>query len=321
MTSMVAFTDGTGRSRFFRRLRPDPAPEPPPPGPTLPMGRRIELPGRGTTFVREVEGPPGAATILLLHGWIASGGLNWFTAFEPLGEHFRVLAIDHRGHGRGLRSWRRFTLTDCADDAAALLHELETGPVIAAGYSMGGPIAQLLWKRHPELVDGLVLAATGWSFVPVEREKYIFTTGMAALAGTTLAGELVGHLPAELIRRMAPPEVQRVRPNSLSRWAAAEMRRHSYRAVAQAGVAVGNYDASHWLDQIDVPTSVIVTTKDRGIPAESQLKMARAIKGASVFPFDDGHLACARQQFGDVLVQASRDVVERMPTRRGLFRR
>ena len=91
------------------------------------MGRRIELPGRGTTFVREVPGPPGAPTVLLLHGWIASGGLNWFTTFEPLGEHFRVLAIDHRGHGRGIRSWRRFTLADCADDAADLLASWTSG--------------------------------------------------------------------------------------------------------------------------------------------------------------------------------------------------
>ena len=55
-------------------------------GPPLPMGQRVPLQGRGTTFVREIAGPPGAPTVLLLHGWIASGGLNWFTAFDALGE-------------------------------------------------------------------------------------------------------------------------------------------------------------------------------------------------------------------------------------------
>src|SRR5688572_33236141 len=91
------------------------------PGPPLPLGRRLELPGRGTTFVREVPGPPGAPTVLLLHGWMASGGLNWFQTFAGLGERYRVLAIDHRGHGRGIRSRKRFTLADCADDPAAVL--------------------------------------------------------------------------------------------------------------------------------------------------------------------------------------------------------
>ena len=52
--------------------------------PVLPPGRHLELPRRGTTFVREIEGPPGAPTLLLLHGWVASGGLNWFQVFEPL---------------------------------------------------------------------------------------------------------------------------------------------------------------------------------------------------------------------------------------------
>src|SRR5690349_23831945 len=49
----------------------------------------------------------------------------------------------------------RVRLADCADDAAALLETLGTGPVIAVGYSLGGPVAQLLWKRHPDLVSGL----------------------------------------------------------------------------------------------------------------------------------------------------------------------
>ena len=38
-------------------------------GPPLPMGKRLELPGRGTTFVRQMRGPEGAPTLLLLHGY------------------------------------------------------------------------------------------------------------------------------------------------------------------------------------------------------------------------------------------------------------
>ena len=49
------------------------------------------------------------------------------------------MALDHRGHGRGIRSRRPFRLEDCADDAAALIDELGLGPVTAVGYSMGGP--------------------------------------------------------------------------------------------------------------------------------------------------------------------------------------
>ena len=43
-------------------------------------------------------------------------------------------------------------------------------PVVVVGYSMGGPVAQLLWQRHPDLVAGLVLCATSdrFAFGPTE---------------------------------------------------------------------------------------------------------------------------------------------------------
>ena len=117
--------------------------------PWLPPGRWVELPGRGTTFVRDLPGPPGAPTVVLLHGLLATADLNWSGCYAALGEHFRVIALDHRGHGRGIRSHGRFRLEDCADDAVALADVLGLHTFIAVGYSMGGPIAQLLWHRHP----------------------------------------------------------------------------------------------------------------------------------------------------------------------------
>src|SRR5688572_28316008 len=126
------------------------------PTPVLPSGRHIELAGRGTTFVREAPGPEGAPTVLLLHGWTANADLNWRTAFPALARSFRVIALDQRGHDRGIRDSRSFRLEDCADDAAALVTQLGIQRVIPVGYSMGGPVAQLLWQRHRDLVDGLV---------------------------------------------------------------------------------------------------------------------------------------------------------------------
>ena len=117
--------------------------------PTLAPGRFVELPGRGRTFVRERGGPAEAPVIVLLHGWTATAALNWAPSFAPLSDRFRVIALDHRGHGRGLRSRRPFRLEDCADDVAALLAAVGIERCIAVGYSMGGPIAQLLWQRHP----------------------------------------------------------------------------------------------------------------------------------------------------------------------------
>src|SRR4051794_5248050 len=105
----------------------------------VPDGRFVDLPGRGTTFIRELAGPPGAPTVMLLHGLSATGGLNWVWSFRPLAGRYRVIAIDHRGHGHGIRT-NRFRLADCADDVAALADQLRIGSFVAVGYSMGGPI-------------------------------------------------------------------------------------------------------------------------------------------------------------------------------------
>ncbi|NBQ05079.1 MAG: alpha/beta fold hydrolase, partial [Actinobacteria bacterium] len=105
--------------------------------PGLPNGFEIELPGRGKTFYREKKGPDGAPTLMLLHGWTATADLNWFTCFDALSENFNVVALDLRGHGRGIRTKTNFRLEDCADDAAALADVLGISTFIPVGYSMG----------------------------------------------------------------------------------------------------------------------------------------------------------------------------------------
>lgn len=276
-------------------------------GPPIPLGRRVELPGRGTTFVREVEGPPGAPTVLLLHGLIASGGLNWFQAFAPLGKHFRVIAPDMRGHGRGIRTWSRFRLADCADDAAALLDVLGIDQVVAAGYSMGGPVSQLLWHRHPDRVAGLVQCATSNRFVPGVRERLVMVTAMSALAGSTRVGQLATQVPFRPIQSRIPTSV-RARPDSFRRWAAAEMRRHDPRMVAEALAAIGNYDSRRWLKYVDVPTAVLVTGKDRAVPPHEQLRLLVSIPHAEVVQVDEGHTWCAKANFGRAVTRACRQV-------------
>ena len=219
------------------------------PGLPVPLGRRVELPGRGTTFVREVPGPPGAPTVLLLHGWIASGGLNWFQAFEPLSEHFRVVAPDLRGHGRGIRSRRRFRLADCADDVAALLDELgDVGPVIAVGYSMGGPVAQLLWKRHPERVRGLVICATG----PTLRAR---RPGAASSSPRPCprpparrgAAGLAAHLPSRVMRRMLPAG-NGERAQTHAGVGGGRDAPPRLAQVLEAGHAIGTFDSRRWVE-------------------------------------------------------------------------
>jgi pimeloyl-ACP methyl ester carboxylesterase len=272
--------------------------------PSLPPGRTLDLPGRGRTFIREVAGPPGAPTLLLLHGLGATADLNWFTAYSALGRHFHVVAMDHRGHGRGIRSRTRFRLADCADDAAAVCDALGISSVVAVGYSMGGPISQLLWQRHRSLVSGLVLCATSRNFAGHPREQAMFMT-MPVVSG---AARLV---PGNVWRRVGDRTVgRRVDGQPFGAWAASELRRSSAVAVLEAASAIGRYSSHAWIGEIDVPTAVVVTTKDDLVPARRQRRLAESIPGATVVEVDADHLACvtAASRFVPALVDACRVV-------------
>lgn len=256
-------------------------------GPPLPPGRHVDLPGRGTTFVRELPGPPGAPAIVLLHGWTVSADLNWFTTYEALGRRYRVLAMDHRGHGRGIRSRRRFRLADCADDVAALCHHLGIERVIPVGYSMGGPIAMLTWHRHRDLVDGLVLCATAPYFRSGNGAENTMFSMLPLVANTArLTPRVVRHRVASRILG------NRTDDTDIGRWARAEIARSDPAAVAEAGVSLGRFDARPWLHEIDVPTSVVRTLSDNAVPPRRQSLLADRIPGAGVVDVAADHAAC-----------------------------
>jgi 3-oxoadipate enol-lactonase len=274
--------------------------------PKLPPGAAMELADRGTTFVRQLDGPPGAPALLLLHGWTATADLNWFTCYFPLAQHYRVVALDHRGHGRGIRSKRGFRLADCADDAVAVCDVLGIDQVIPVGYSMGGPVAQLIWHRHPHRVRGLVMCATASYFSASREERLSFLglTGLAALA----------RLTPEAARSWLSEQFYLQRKASdWESWALREASMHDWRSVLEAGRAIGNYSAREWIGNIDVPVSTLITMHDHVVPVRRQVKLFEAIHGAEAYRVDGDHDAVVAHadRFVPTLQRAIRSVVER----------
>lgn len=275
--------------------------------PELPAGHHIELPDRGTTFVRDVPGPDGAPVLVLLHGWSSTADLNWHPFYEPLARHFRVIALDHRGHGQGLRHPNEFRLEDCADDVAALADVLGIERMIVAGYSMGGPVAQLLWRRHPHLVDGLVFCSTSAAFRSTARLRMLFRAAAAvsAVRGTgtvsTVAGSAIGA-----VARWNGSYGQTM-------WGLEQLAGHDWGQLVVAGREIGRYDARHWIGDVSVPTSVIASLHDEVVPTRHQLRLAGAIPGATLRQIEGGHHRCVTEPdcFTSVFVDACREVAAR----------
>lgn len=259
-----------------------------------------------------VDGPP----VVLLHGWTANSALNWFAAYRPLAEAgYRVLAIDHRGHGRGIRSARRFRLTDCADDVVALCDIADVERAIVIGYSMGGPIAQLVWRRHRERVEGLVLCATAARFRDPKAER---------VPGGVVSGLFGG---ASLAARVTPPRVRdrvaervlvaKYDDSPLGRWAADQARQNHLRSIIDAAHELSRYDASDWIGTIDVPTALVVSERDETVPTREQERLHAAIAGATQHRVNGRHDMCATRpdRFVAALLAACEDVGGRIRER------
>jgi 3-oxoadipate enol-lactonase len=239
---------------------------------------------------------------MLVHGVMLTAELNWGKVFAPLARHFRVVAADLRGHGDGIRLGSRFRLEDCADDVAALAGVLDIRRFAAVGYSMGGMVAQLLYRRHPSLLSGLVLCSTARNVrgSPAEQLAALAVPAMAAALRWNPILHMVGAevFGAWLLGHVDDP--------GTGRWARAQLSRTSLATAVSAMHAACDFTSDNWISEVDVPTAVVVTARDRIVPPGRQLKLAQAVPGASVHEVDADHGACvnAPQLFARVLLEA-----------------
>ncbi len=159
--------------------------------------------------------------ILCIHG-TGSSALVWSDAVRELARIGRVIAYDRRGCTRSERPepYERTNVAEHAEDAAALLRELDAAPAIVIGRSYGGTVALELACRYPDLVRALVVlegdatrelapATARWLDAVAERLRAVPDEAVAADADGRGAGG--GHLAAAAGRAARDRERQRAR--------------------------------------------------------------------------------------------------------------
>jgi len=278
----------------------------------VPEGRMVDL-GPGRTFVVDVPGPTrDAPTIVLLHALGCTAYLCWFGVLGELSRTHRVVALDQRWHGRGIKS-DRFRVADCADDVAGVLDALGIDAAILAGYSLGGAVAQEVWHRHPTRVSGLVLASTTRNFRGHVGERMFFpamTLAMHPLSRVALAK--VDRLAASL------PDLPSVELVDARDWGRSEFRSTSAWSMPEVLSELGRFNSAPWVGDVDVPTAVVVTARDKAVPARRQRRLAASIPGARVFDAPGGHasIVLGHDRWTPVFLAAVADVTRRAPATR-----
>jgi pimeloyl-ACP methyl ester carboxylesterase len=286
------------------------APEPPC---AFPPARTVQVSGRGEFFLRDSDpthrpgDPESRPVLMLLHGWIASADLNWAGVYAPLiAAGYRVLAIDHRGHGRGLRTTAPFRLAECAADAAAVLRALELPPAVIVGYSMGGAIAQLVRRDHPDVVAALVLSGTAQHWQDPQLRRSWRTLEVAGIVMRLAPGRFWDWG----LRRVG------LRPSPETAWVRCELARHNVSDILEAGRELSRFDSRPWLGPEASPAAVVLTSRDTVVPPRKQRDLAAALN-APIFdaPIDHLEVTGAGPRYDDALLAALAAVTSEMTTR------
>jgi 3-oxoadipate enol-lactonase len=207
--------------------------------------------------------------MVLVHGWSFDGEMNFYRIIPGLAEHFRVIVIDQRGHGKSDRIRGRFEVEDLAHELSGALDVLGVHHATVVGYSLGGMVAQALALRHPDKVERLVLAATAAQPVrlgrPLVRMAFWLARAVARISTKEMA-----YGTFTLLRRSG------ILASDHEAWMWENLRHRDPTLYYEAGHAAWRFDSRSWVGKLRVPVLVIVTTADQIVlPAAQRILVDR----------------------------------------------
>ena len=229
------------------------------------------------------EGEP----VLLLTG-LAGVGAAWGPQIRRTGSARRAIVPDHRGTGRSGRPDGGYTIERHAEDMAAVLDALDTGPAHIVGTSTGGAVALVVAARRPELVRSLTLAST--FAAPDAYVRRQFEARLALM--DTGAAELASARAAAI--HMFSPRWIAANDHAVETWCerAAATARDTGAAIIRRRIAMLlAHDARAELAAIEAPALVIAAAHDTCLPPYHAEAVAAGVPGARLVRVDAGHLA------------------------------
>lgn len=254
----------------------------------------------GCRLAGRVSAPCARPAVILAHP-IGFDGRFWDPVAHLLGDHFRLVIPDARGHGRSGRGGGETTIDQLAGDVLTVMDALGLEQSGFIGCSMGSAVGMRLAASCPERIEWAVLANAP-ARIALPREVF----------DQRIAGARTGDYPilarAMLSRWIAPGAEGRG-----ADWFAArldEMLQTDGEGFADALAALRDSDRNADLPQIRSRALVVAGALDEGFPPSAAAAMAQAIPaGQAAVIAGAGHLtpAEAPQAFSDLVLEFVRD--------------
>lgn len=256
-------------------------------------------------FVMAFQDSCDKPTLLLIHGFPLSSSM-WTPQIDDIGDYARVIAPDLRGFGNSDSVPGPYSVEQLADDCADLLGHLNVAtPFVVCGLSMGGYIALEFYRRYPEHVAGLILAATRAGADSAEGK-----------AGRDKAAELAKNEGATAVSAGMLPKMMAAKTYDndpeLVEFVQEILASASLNGVVGALAAMRDrIDSTPMLGDIDVPVMIIHGGDDTLIPVSEAQAMHDAIPDSELVVIPDaGHLPNLEQPdiFNDAVIDFLEDL-------------
>ncbi|WP_254206899.1 bifunctional 3-oxoadipate enol-lactonase/4-carboxymuconolactone decarboxylase PcaDC [Nocardia alni] len=243
-------------------------------------------------------GDSGSPVVVFI-GSIGSDATMWGPQAHVLAERFRVICVDHRGHGKSPVVPGPYSMADLGGDVVALLNRLGVGRVHLVGLSLGGAVAQWIAAHHASRVRTLTLLCTSPAFTPargwIDRAEIVRTQGLSSIA-------------EQIVERWFTPGLAERDPELV--------RRHleMVRGISDEGYAgcceaLAGWDGRADLVRIVAPTLAIAGEQDPATPPATVSTIAEGIADARLEVLDPGAHLVSVEQAGPVTVLIARHIV------------
>jgi 3-oxoadipate enol-lactonase len=238
-----------------------------------------------TLHYQVIPGRPGAPRIVFVNS-LGTDFRIWRDVIVRLAGDYSVLCYDMRGHGLTGIGETPYTIEALGADLATLIEHADFGPAIVCGLSVGGLVAQELYRTRPQLVRALVLCGTlpkignaeGWA----ERIAAVRGGGIAAISEKVLGGWFTQAMRSE---RAAEYEGYR-----------AMLERQPAEGYLATVAAIRDADLTAAAPKIGVPAICVVGESDPTTTPAKMAEMAKAIPGARYEMIRGaGHIPCVEQ--------------------------
>eukprot|EP01133_Synstelium_polycarpum_P008314 gene8314-9763_t len=202
------------------------------------------------------------APLILIHG-LGSSCLDWELQVPVLSQHYRLVVVDVRGHGRSDKPRERYSIAGFTADLVALIEHLHLPPAHVVGLSMGGMIAFQLAVDEPQMLKSLCIVNSAPQVKVRSASDYwqwAKRWSLARILSLNTIGKALGSL------LFPKPEQAELRRKMAERWA-----KNDKRAYLTSFDAIVGWGVQEQLSKISCPTLVISADHDYTPVAQKEI--------------------------------------------------